>query len=444
MGLLDDIRGLLTPKPAVVPNPFDRQANAAIPIMGASEILPNMVGRMTGSPMAEFAAGFLSPSSWMKSPKALGIIKNKKMHDAALDYFGKTTNPKETGYILDDGTRLDLSGRHYATGYEKTKTGQYRPIAGQPDYLANSRNVDHRELVDLGDKIGEDLDMYKFIDQTGAVRYMPDFGVSVLDTNMPSRAQVETFVRDFRRAGNPLSVDVDSFKTGGNVASQDFARPTVDEVYNFIQKYQKGDGPAMSTGRPRNHLGQEIPPTKYELAHAEAQRVAALPVEQGGLGLPPDNTAMDRARAMGVDTPAYRGVRNEVRTANEPGTYSTNLPDAANIYANSEPGANVMPVLIKNNAPYIAESYSDIGIFDAQKLRGLTDSGYDSAMYKQPNGANEYIEYISPVSGIRSRFAAFNPAKRDSADLLAGLAPWALPVGATLLGGSFLLPPEEY
>ena len=242
MGLLDDIRGLLTPKPAVVPDPFDRQANAAIPIMGASEILPNMVGRMTGSPMAEFAAGFLSPSSWMKSPKALGIIKNKKIHDAALDYFGKTTNPKETGYILDDGTRLDLSGRHMATGYEKTGPAQYRPKAGQPDYLANSRNIDHRQLVDLSDKVGEDLDMYKFIDQTGAVRYMPDYGVSVLDTNMPSRAQVETFVRDFRRAGDPLSVDVDSFKTGGNVASQEFARPTVDEVYDFIQKYQKGDG----------------------------------------------------------------------------------------------------------------------------------------------------------------------------------------------------------
>ena len=45
---------------------------------------------------------------------------------------------------------------------------------------------------------------------------------------------------------------------------------------------------------------------------------------------------------------------------------------------------------------------------------------------------------------IRSRFAAFNPAKRDSADLLAGIAPWAMPIGATLLGGSFLLPPEEY
>jgi len=70
----------------------------------------------------------------------------------------------------------------------------------------------------------------------------------------------------------------------------DFSMPTRGGVANVSN---------ARIPRPRNALGQEIPPTPYELAHAEAQRVAALPVEQGGLGLPPDNTAMDRARAMG-------------------------------------------------------------------------------------------------------------------------------------------------
>ena len=48
-------------------------------------------------------------------------------------------------------------------------------------------------------------------------------------------------------------------------------------------------------------------------AHARAQRNAALPVSEGGLGLPADNTAMDRAKAMGfdVDTTWYHGA-NEV------------------------------------------------------------------------------------------------------------------------------------
>ena len=97
MGLLDDIRGLLTPKPAVVPNPFDRQANAAIPIMGASEILPNMVGRMTGSPMAEFAAGFLSPSSWIKQPNKMKIFAGKGAKTADIPKLEKAQDMAKAG-----------------------------------------------------------------------------------------------------------------------------------------------------------------------------------------------------------------------------------------------------------------------------------------------------------------------------------------------------------
>jgi len=46
-----------------------------------------------------------------------------------------------------------------------------------------------------------------------------------------------------------------------------------------------------------------------EILHATAQQRSALPVNQGGLGLAPDNTAMDRARAMGynIDDSYYHG-----------------------------------------------------------------------------------------------------------------------------------------
>ena len=43
----------------------------------------------------------------------------------------------------------------------------------------------------------------------------------------------------------------------------------------------------------------------YSHAHKEAQKNAALPVEKGGLGLHKNNTAMDRANAMGV---YYKGL----------------------------------------------------------------------------------------------------------------------------------------
>lgn len=67
--------------------------------------------------------------------------KVAKIQKKLLSYFGTTQNPKEAGYILNDGSMLDLSGRHYATGYVDKK-----PIQGEPDYLRGQRNVDHREL----------------------------------------------------------------------------------------------------------------------------------------------------------------------------------------------------------------------------------------------------------------------------------------------------------
>jgi hypothetical protein len=46
---------------------------------------------------------------------------------------------------------------------------------------------------------------------------------------------------------------------------------------------------------------------------------------------------------------------------------------------------------------------------------------------------------VANPANIRSRFAAFNPSKRDSSDLLASLFPYAT---AGLLGSSFLLPSD--
>jgi hypothetical protein len=76
-----------------------------------------------------------------------------------LSHFGATKNPREAGYILNDGTMLDLSGRHYATGYSNSK-----PLPGQPDYLKNARAVDHRELP-------EGLDLQAVQEQGNAIRF---------------------------------------------------------------------------------------------------------------------------------------------------------------------------------------------------------------------------------------------------------------------------------
>ena len=170
----------------------------------------------------------------------LGIVKNPATQKVVKSHFGTTLNPKETGYILDDGTRLDFSGRHYAGGYEKQGD---RFIPTKDDYLANQRSVDHREV---GEYLGKSLDGYdygwdgltKFMDETGAVRYDNSGGVSLIDTNMPSKTQIETIVNDYKSSGNPLYIDIDN-KSGANLASQEFNNPTIDEVFDWISKQYK-------------------------------------------------------------------------------------------------------------------------------------------------------------------------------------------------------------
>jgi hypothetical protein len=165
-----------------------------------------------------------------------GIVRNKTLEQAAKKHFGRTSVPSETGFLLDDATRLDLSGRHYGSGYI-AQGDKYVPVKGQPDYLRGSRYVDHRELGDLAPEEGWD-GLARFMNETGAVRYMPNTGISVVDTNMPSVDQITKAVQDFRRSGEPLYVDVDKLN-GASRVSEEFARPTVDAVMEFIRKNMK-------------------------------------------------------------------------------------------------------------------------------------------------------------------------------------------------------------
>ncbi len=86
--------------------------------------------------------------------------------------------------------------------------------------------------------------------------------------------------------------------------------------------------------------------TQYELAHKTAQRNAALPIEQGGLGLHPNNTALERARAMGFDTVVYHGTGADIEGFTKRflkkdkktylydiGIHGSLKPETANMYA---------------------------------------------------------------------------------------------------------------
>lgn len=162
---------------------------------------------------------------------------NAELAQSAKDYFGVTRSPNETGYIMQDGTRLDLSGRHYAGGYEK-QGDRFVPEAGRPDYLGGDRAVDHRELYDLkGLKEGEHQwdAVEQLMRETGAVRYMPNQGISIIDGQKVSDKQLKAIVSDFRKSGNSLTVDIDPVGGGSRAVSKTFDRPTVEGVQEFIE-----------------------------------------------------------------------------------------------------------------------------------------------------------------------------------------------------------------
>jgi len=189
--------------------------------------------------------------------------------------------------------------------------------------------------------------------------------------------------------------------------------------------------------------------TEADRRMAAAQRNAALPFEQGGLGLPADNTPMDRARAMGfdVDTNLLHGTSSDFGEFSDGRikTYLTNKPEIAEIYANArardssvrnknaEP--NIIPVITRNNNELIVTDVRDgnhgwssdnlrnalgtdqkRGLYDIAQKQGIDRVRIDDML---DLGGEQSQWVVADPSNIRSRFAAFDPMRRNESDLLA-------------------------
>lgn len=173
-----------------------------------------------------------------------------------------------------------------------------------------------------------------------------------------------------------------------------------------------------------------------------AQKNAAKSIKEGGLGLPPDNTPMDRAKAMGfdVDTTMYHATDKDfsafipsTKGKLGAGVYLSPSSRYAEKYVGDE--ARVLPVLSRGK-------FAD----DAQRTE-IADAVREEMMKSNPNfsvqdwkrnidkamqdlgfdGTEMYMERtVYDPSLIRSRFAAFDPARIKENDLLAGVLPLSL------------------
>jgi len=179
----------------------------------------------------------------------------------------------------------------------------------------------------------------------------------------------------------------------------------------------------------------EQSPYPQQAALDLAQERAALPIEQGGLGLPANNTPEMRAAAMGFESgyvhgspnPDITNLRPSITGAQGEGIYSTNYLPEANMYSGTKEGATNYPLYVKTqNALDVGENnpYDVLG-FDLQSQ--LSQRQKDAIISKQKETEDWLIKngvpmmpsrehYVSTLpENFRSRFAAFDPFRRDVA-----------------------------
>jgi len=216
----------------------------------------------------------------------------------------------------------------------------------------------------------------------------------------------------FAKGGSPSQFNKDIYsnpdesyrRLGGEVEARmvenrmDLTPQQRRDIYPFaVGRYGYEDIPRSEQLFPVGETGRfgrtqesmpKRPLTEFEQAHLTAQRNAALPVNQRGLGLPADNTAMDRARAMGfdVDNPVYHGTNADIESFNTSGkgktkgagAFFSDSPIIPETYISGNQGGNIIPAFVKDD---------NLAVFDA-KGANWNDIPVDSLSFKRKKASD--------------------------------------------------------
>lgn len=260
---------------------------------------------MTTKPRAEAveAAMAIAPVAGLlgKTTKGLPVGASvKNVGDDLLSYRGSHKAPSpEFGAPLHD---LTGGGQMYPADVYSSKAAQY--------YGTGYPKAD-KEAFDLAKR----------------VRGNPDAEVTMYRA-VPKDENIKTI-----NAGDWVTLSKDYAKTHGESVLQG--------DYKIIS--QKVKAKELWTNADSIHEFGYQPQKKVTAPQQEAldtaQRNAALPIEEGGLGLPKDNTAMDRAKAMGFDAEALHGSPSPYIESFDPMMAGRNTGNAFdnNIFATTSP-----------------------------------------------------------------------------------------------------------
>ena len=198
------------------------------------------------------------------------------------------------------------------------------------------------------------------------------------------------------------------------------------EGYAQMPSYLQDPYLGLSTSQVGNVTKGLLSKTQFE----KAQEIASKNAETL-LGLPKGNTAMERAKAMGYNTPAYHGTNVQVSEFS-PNSWFTTEPTYASQYANVlQPNGiaespQVIPTLLNLGKTKEAQMFTTTD--DVMKALGKKNT--DSFTLSNVGGGSSSHYVIKDPSNVRSQFAAFDPAKANEPDLLS--AAMAFPISGLL------------
>jgi hypothetical protein len=269
-----------------------------------------------------------------------------------------------------------------------------------------------------------------------------------------------------RNVGNPARQLV-----GGGVRGllgldpADYADTLGMEAYRNAQALSMAPTPlafaalpaAVVKGAKAAKAAKEVAPRAEALETARQNAVKML-------GLPENNTPMDRAKALGfVDEGLLHGTVNDFPAFEKSArhsVYATDKPEISDIYATAtgrhkglrevNAGPNVMPLMSRGKRIEVSDFRNGSGGWMRENLaekigaempsramwKELPKHGYQSAKVEMDDIGGRQVQYIFPdPTVLRSRFAAFDPARVNENDLLGRADPALLALIAAGTGG---------
>jgi len=403
------------------------------------------------SPTSEFGS---SPKRLKEFYKKAGFIENKGNNRDFEISETMYRNPEKTSGNLDLANdapeAIDYRGAHQAPSAIKgTSLDDISAI--YPDDVYSSNGLRYYGSGLDGD--AESLDIMR------KAAGNPDAEITIYRSVPKGVTEIN--------AGDWVGLSEDYVKQHGNAHVDNGAYDILSKKVKASTLNTSGDAltewgynPSVDEGL----LG--MPKAPQDDALKLAQKNAALSIEDGGLGLPENNTAMDRASAMGNNTEAWHYSRgNENITDIRDGNLNLSILDSLGMHSGAIDAAtdrasntrSINPntgmrdealgafyplkinterqMLNQTGNPYTESELSAIldlrlrkefnGEPWENKAKGLLRDAiwgeYDSIPYINEVEGKGSISYITPKGKVRSANAAFDPMRRESANLLAGI-----------------------